>query len=144
MTRSSRASLIGLGALLLLLLAHAAPGLADDGVDIRKTLDAYKQAIEKQDLPLLRKVLPGMTEADVEGARKSFAAARQQVELTVEGISVKGDRAEVKARRRGVVTMKDGKMVNMKEDAVFIDLRRSASGWVIGAFRPIEPAPAPR
>ena len=102
----------------------------DDRAVIRRVIATYELAIESQDVDLFRSVVPGLSAAEVERIRASFANLEsQQVEITILAVDLQGDRALVRLARTDTIVIGGTPQTQVSEQS--ITLARSADGWTI-------------
>src|SRR5919201_402294 len=104
---------------------------ADPTSAVRATLHPYVRAIETKDLALLRRVRPGLDEAEIGRWSRSFAITQsRKVQLVFHDIAVDGDRARATGRREDSVAMADGQRIHTETRFVYT-LKRQGQGWVL-------------
>jgi hypothetical protein len=107
----------------------APPGVAADGADaaIRRVITEYGRAIGSQDLALFRSLKPDLSSDEEKRLREAFKVIKsQQVGITVESVSIDGDRATVRVMRQDVV---NGRA--MKPAPQTFRLARTGTSWSI-------------
>jgi hypothetical protein len=110
--------------------------------DIRAALDSYVRAVETKDVELMRRVRPGLTDAEVQRLRQSNAIKQShKVDLRVYEITVNGDEATADGRREDVVVLSSGQRLQT-ETTFSYTLKRSSRGWVIEQVRESAEQPA--
>jgi len=104
---------------------------ADPAGAVRATLNTYVRAIETKDLALLRRVRPGLDDAELGRWSRSFAITQsRKVQLVFHDIAVDGDRARATGRRDDFVAMADGQRIHTETRFVYT-LKRQGEGWVL-------------
>jgi hypothetical protein len=112
------------------------PTAVDPAAEVRGTLDAYRQAIERKDLDLYCRVRPGLAWYQMRRLRDAFERTGQQrVELAIETISIAGDRAEVKGRRLDTFVSTTGEHAGPSTTPFVFRLRRTGIGWIIDSHQ---------
>ena len=107
----------------------APPGAAADGADaaIRRVIAEYGRAIGTQDLALFRSLKPDLSSDEEKRLREAFKVIKsQQVGITVESVSIDGDRATVRVMRQDIV---NGRA--MKPAPQTFRLARTGNSWSI-------------
>ena len=107
----------------------APPGAAADGADaaVRRVIAEYGRAIGSQDLALFRSLKPDLSSDEEKRLREAFKAIKsQQVGITVESVSIDGDRATVRVMRQDIV---NGRA--MKPAPQTFRLARTGNSWSI-------------
>ena len=109
-------------------LATPAPNpVRDDDAAVRRVITDLKRAIEEKDLALYKKVRPGLTADEERRLRDAFQnVTSQQVDYTINGVTIEGDRATLRVTRAGRVS---GYAVPSVRQV--LRLARTESGWVI-------------
>ena len=101
--------------------------VADDDAAVRLVVARLKQAIEQKDLPLYKRLRPDLKPDEERRLRDAFQnVASQQVDYSVESVSVEGDKATVRVTRSGRVS---GQAVPAVRQ--ILKLVRTGDGWVI-------------
>ncbi|MBX7184281.1 MAG: hypothetical protein K1Y01_03960, partial [Vicinamibacteria bacterium] len=101
--------------------------VADDDAAVRQVVARLKQAIEQKDLPLYKRLRPDLKPDEERRLRDAFQnVASQQVDYSVESVSVEGDKATVRVTRSGRVS---GQAVPAVRQ--ILKLVRTGDGWVI-------------
>ncbi|MDX2194071.1 MAG: hypothetical protein NW201_11990 [Gemmatimonadales bacterium] len=101
-----------------------------DEAGVRRALRVYEQAIENKDLALFRTVRPDLSQDEEKRLRASFQQVeRQHVELRVEGVTVTGDRADVRVSRED--TIQSGGRAQTSRSTQTIRMARRGDAWII-------------
>jgi DNA-binding transcriptional regulator YdaS (Cro superfamily) len=99
----------------------------DDEAAVRQVVARLKQAIEQKDLSLYKKLRPDLKPDEERRLRDAFQnVTSQQVDYSVDSVSVEGDRATLRVTRSGRVS---GQAVPAVRQV--LKLSRTESGWVI-------------
>jgi hypothetical protein len=110
----------------------APPGAPADGADaaVRRVIAEYGRAISSQDLALFRSLKPDLTADEEKRLREAFKVIKsQQVGITVDSVSIDGDRATVRVTRQDVVNGRP-----MKPAPQTFRLARTGGSWFIQAI----------
>jgi tetratricopeptide (TPR) repeat protein len=110
----------------------APPGASADGADaaVRRVIAEYGRAISSQDLALFRSLKPDLTADEEKRLREAFKVIKsQQVGITVDSVSIDGDRATVRVTRQDVVNGRP-----MKPAPQTFRLARTGGSWFIQAI----------
>jgi hypothetical protein len=107
----------------------AAPVESDDSL-IRGVIRTYERAIETKSLELYRSIRPGLSAAEENALRNSFKGeGSQQVDITIEDVSISGRTATVRLSRRDTLLSRGAKQTSSLRQT--FRLEKSAAGWVI-------------
>ncbi len=99
----------------------------DDQAAVRQVVARLKEAIEQKDLALYKRLRPDLTPDEERRLRDAFQnVTSQQVDFTVDSVSVDGDRATLKVTRSGRVSGQSVPSVRQ-----VLKLARTENGWVI-------------
>ena len=94
---------------------------------VRRVLGDFKRAIESKDVALYKSVRPSLSGDDEKKLRAAFLSVRsQEVDLSVESVSIDGSQAVVRVVRSGTV---NGQPVPIQKQV--FRLSKGPSGWVI-------------
>ena len=107
----------------------APPTPSADGADaaVRRVIAEYGRAIGSQDLALFRSLKPDLSADEEKRLREAFKVIKsQQVGITVESVSIDGDRATVRVMRQDVVNGRP-----MKPAPQTFRLARAGNSWFI-------------
>jgi len=101
--------------------------VVDDDAAVRQVVARLKQAIEQKDLALYKRLRPDLKPDEERRLRDAFQnVTSQQVDYTVDSVSVDGDKATLRVTRSGRVS---GQAVPAVRQV--LKLARTESGWVI-------------
>jgi hypothetical protein len=101
--------------------------VVDDEAAVRQVVARLKQAIEQKDLSLYKKLRPDLKPDEEKRLRDAFQnVASQQVDYSVDSVSVEGDKATLRVTRNGRVS---GQAVPAVRQT--LRLSRTENGWVI-------------
>jgi len=101
--------------------------VVDDDAAVRQVVARLKQAIEQKDLSLYKRLRPDLKPDEERRLRDAFQnVASQQVDYSVDSVSVEGDRATLRVTRSGRVS---GQAVPAVKQV--LKLTRAENGWVI-------------
>jgi hypothetical protein len=101
-----------------------------DEAAIRRLLRSYERAIETKDLTLYRTIRPGLTATEETVLRRSFQqVASQEVDITVQGLTVDGNAATARVSRQDTLVI--GGRRQTQNSTQTMRFARSATGWVI-------------
>ena len=101
--------------------------VVDDQAAIRQLVARLKEAIEQKDLSLYKRLRPGLKPDEERRLRDAFQnVTSQQVDFSVDSVSVEGDKATLHVTRSGRVS---GQAV--PEVRQVLKLTRTETGWVI-------------
>ena len=101
--------------------------VVDDQAALRQVVARLKEAIEQKDLSLYKRLRPGLKPDEERRLRDAFQnVTSQQVDFSVDSISVDGDKATLKVTRSGRVS---GQAVPSVRQV--LKLTRTENGWVI-------------
>ena len=99
----------------------------DDQAAVRQVVARLKEAIEQKDLSLYKRLRPDLKPDEERRLRDAFQnVTSQQVDFTVDSVSVDGDRATLKVTRSGRVSGQSVPSVRQ-----VLKLARTENGWVI-------------
>lgn len=99
----------------------------DDEAAVRQVVVRLKQAIEQKDLSLYKQLRPGLKPEEERRLRDAFQnVSSQQVDYSVDAVSVEGDKATLRVTRTGRVSGQSVPPVRQ-----VLKLARTPSGWVI-------------
>ena len=97
-------------------------------------MGSYGRAIEGKDVALFRSIKPNLSAAEERRLQEGFrAVASQRVNLTVNSIDRKGDRAVVSVRRRDTIDV--GGRQQTAETQQTLTVARDNGNWVIVDIR---------
>jgi hypothetical protein len=103
-----------------------AVGPSDEAL-VRRVLGDFKRAIESKDVALYKSVRPSLSGDEEKKLRAAFESVRsQEVDLSVESVSIDGSQAVVRVVRSGTV---NGQPVPTQRQV--FRLSKGPSGWVI-------------
>ena len=101
--------------------------VVDDQAALRQVVARLKEAIEQKDLSLYKRLRPDLKPDEERRLRDAFQnVTSQQVDFSVDSVSVDGDRATLKVTRSGRVS---GQAVPSVRQV--LKLTRTENGWVI-------------
>jgi serine/threonine-protein kinase len=107
------------------------PRAVSDSDRIRELLHNYEHAQNTLDVDLYAKIYPGLAGAQRENLERAWKGlAKQQVELEIHQIEVKGAHAIVRATHKLVATPRIGSEQRDSRERVF-DLEKRGDSWVI-------------
>ena len=99
----------------------------DDSAAVRQVVIRLKEAIEQKDLSLYKRLRPDLKPDEERRLRDAFQnVASQQVDYSVDAISIEGDKATLRVTRTGRVS---GQAVPSVRQV--LKLARTENGWVI-------------
>ena len=114
--------------------APATPSAEQDDAAIKRLVGSYGRAIEGKDVALFRSIKPNLSAAEERRLQEGFrAVASQRVNLTVNSIDRKGDRAVVSVRRRDTIDV--GGRQQTAETQQTLTVARDNGNWVIVDIR---------
>jgi hypothetical protein len=101
-----------------------------DDAAIRNVIRTYERAIETKSIDLFRSVRPGLSAAEQNRLRDSFRDVdSQQVDITVESLTIDGRAATVRLSRRDTIVRRGLRQTENSRQT--LRLEKSAAGWVI-------------
>jgi hypothetical protein len=97
-------------------------------------IDSYRQAIETQNLDLIRRIKPNLSAAEARRFTEGFrAVSSQKVDFTILTIELNGNNSIVKLNRRDTLQAQ-GAPAQSAVSQQTIHLIRTGSRWVIDAI----------
>ncbi len=114
--------------------APASPSTEQDEAAIKRVVGTYGRAIETKDLALFRSIKPNLSAAEERRLQEGFrAVASQRVNLTVNSIDRRGDRAVVSVMRRDIIEVGGRQQTSQSQQV--LTLARDNGNWVIVDIR---------
>jgi hypothetical protein len=99
---------------------------------IQEILDRYTAALEGRSMESLKRVWPGLDNAQESAIRRDFQNARRiEVEIVDPQITVNGTRATVTFIRRYQVHTVDGQQLRSPDSRTTMTLQRVGTAWTI-------------
>ena len=97
-------------------------------------IDSYRQAIETQNLDLIRRIKPNLSAAEARRFTEGFrAVSSQKVDFTILSIELNGNNSIVKLNRRDTLQA-PGAPAHSAVSQQTIHLIRTGGRWVIDAI----------
>jgi hypothetical protein len=97
---------------------------------LRKVIADYGHAIEQKDIAAFKAVKPGLSRDEEKALMEAFKYVKtQQVNLTVESIDVKGDKATARVTRKDTI---NGKAVQAVQQTIM--LAKAGGAWKIDSI----------
>ena len=114
--------------------APATPSAEQDEAAIKRVVGTYGRAIETKDLALFRSIKPNLSAAEERRLQEGFrAVASQRVNLTVNSIERRGDRAVVSVMRRDIIEVGGRQQTSQSQQV--LTFARDNGNWVIVDIR---------
>jgi hypothetical protein len=112
----------------------AAPSAEADEAAIKRLIGSYGRAIETKDLALFRSIKPNLSAAEERRLQEGFrAVSSQRVNLTINSIDRRGDRAVVSVMRRDTIDAGGRQQTNESQQTLTV--ARANGGWIIVDIR---------